>query len=399
MLGRMRGRLEQRTWHPRADLYAPARYRRRCKYATFVPDPLMPVRVDFPGDVAGVVSDAEAAIAALNADAQPALQPLARLLLRTEAIASSRVEGMQMDVRLLARAEARHDVGVSVGSDAAEILANIDAMQLAVEETTVAERLSPGRIEAIHGVLLAAAPRSVAAGAIRREQNWIGGNEFNPCGADFVPPPPEEVDRLLTDLCDFCDDESLPPLVQAAIAHAQFETIHPFNDGNGRTGRALVQIALRRRGLAPAYVPPISVMLAADKAAYIRGLERFRAGDLARWIEQFAVSGARAAQLARRYLGDVRALQERWREQLRALQPVPRADAVAWRVIDVLPAHPIITVPVAVSATGRSKPAVNLGIDQLAAAGVLAPLSRTTRNRSWEASGLLDLLARLEAGR
>ena len=306
---------------------------------------------------------------------------------------------MQMDVRSLARAEARHDLGVSVGSDAAEILANVDAMQLAVEDASAINRLTTGHIAGIHHALLQGAPSSAGPGEIRTEQNWIGGNDYNPCGAEFVPPPPDEIERLLTDLCEFCDDETLPPLVQASIAHAQFETIHPFNDGNGRTGRALVQVMLRRRRLAPAYVPPISVVLAADRGAYIRGLEQFRAGELGAWIERFAVAAARAAQLARRYLADVRTLQDDWRAWVRRLPSPPRADAVAWILIDVLPAHPIITVPVGVTATGRSKPAVNQGIEHLAAAGVLSALSQSARNRSWEAAGLLDLLAGLEAGR
>jgi Fic family protein len=214
-----------------------------------------------------------------------------------------------------------------------------------------------------------------------------------------VPPPPDELDALLADLCRFCEDDALPPLVQASLAHAQFEMIHPFNDGNGRTGRALVQVLLRRRALAPDYIPPISVVMAAERDRYIRGLERYRAGALVEWIEQFAVASARAAQLARRYLDEVRGLQETWREQLRSAPSPPRSDAVAWKLIDVLPAHPIITVPVGVTATARSKPQVNIGIDQFAAVGVLTPLSQSQRNRSWEAIGLLDLLAGLEQGR
>ena len=395
----MRGRVERRRWRPDPDLYAPARYRRLCYYEAFIPEPLAPLQIELSGDLAGVVSDAESAIAALNAEARPALLPLARLLLRTEAIASSRVEGMQMDVRALARAEARYDLGATVGAEAAEILANIDAMQLAVEDAAAIQQLTPRHFEEIHAVLLKDAPRSTGAGKIRDEQNWIGGNDYNPCGADFVPPPPEELDALLADLCRFCDGDALPPLVQASLAHAQFETIHPFNDGNGRTGRALAQVLLRRRALAPGYIPPISVVMAAERDRYIRGLERYRAGALAEWIEQFAVASARAAQLARRYLEEVRGLQETWREQLRSAPSPPRSDAVAWRLIDVLPAHPIITVPVGVTATTRSKPQVNIGIDQLAAAGVLTPLSQSQRNRSWEAIGLLDLLARLDEGR
>jgi Fic family protein len=86
---------------------------------------------------------------------------------------------------------------------------------------------------------MAGAPNGHVGGRIRTTENWIGGNDYNACGADFVPPPPNYVDGLLSDLCDAGNDESLP-LVQAAVVHAQFETIHPFDDGNGRTGRALV---------------------------------------------------------------------------------------------------------------------------------------------------------------
>lgn len=100
------------------------------------------------------------------------------------------------------------------------------------------------------------------AGRVRDSQNWIGANNHNPCGADLVPPPPEEMGPLLDDLARFTGEIVLPPLVQAAVAPAQFETIHPFEDGNGRTGRALVQVILRRRGLAPALVTPISVVVA-----------------------------------------------------------------------------------------------------------------------------------------
>jgi Fic family protein len=165
-----------------------------------------------------------------------------------------------------------------------------------------------------------------------RSSNWIGGNDYNPCGADFVPPPPEYVDALLSDLCDAINNASLPPLVQAALVHAQFETIHPFDDGNGRMGRTLVQVILRRRGVAPAYVPPVSVVLAAERDRYIQGLTHYR------------------------------------------------ADRVA------------------AAATGRAKAAIHQALGDLTDAGVLAPLSTSKRNRSWEAVGLLDLIANLEAG-
>jgi Fic family protein len=213
-----------------------------------------------------------------------------------------------------------------------------------------------------------------------------------------VPPPPDAVGALLEDLCVLGNSEHLPPLLQAAVVHAQFETIHPFDDGNGRTGRVLIHIILRRRKLAPAYVPPISVVLAADQGSYIDGLTEFRAGDVAGWVERFATATARAALLAASYLERVAQLQDGWRHQVRERLRL-RADAAGWAIIDVLPAHPVITVPVAVTATGRSKSSTTLAVDQLVDADVLRPLSESKRNRAWEATGLLDLLADLEAGR
>jgi Fic family protein len=397
----MPGRSLPRTWQHDPTLYAPARYRRACRYEAFLPDRLADVPVVLSGETAGVLSEAEAAIRALNDVAGPALAPLARLLLRTESIASSKVEGMQMGARELARAEARMETGGRISETAAEILANLDAMELAVHEAASAAPFGVEQITAIHRRLM---ERSLhgqrIAGQLRTVQNWIGGNDYNPCGADFVPPPPEYVEPLLADLCAAINDEVLPPLVQAALVHAQFETIHPFDDGNGRTGRALIHVVLRRRGVAPAYVPPISVVLANARERYIAGLTRFRAADegVAEWILHFAAAAASAAHLAGAYLEAVRALTERWRSRLAHSAAAPRADAAAWAVIDVLPAHPLITAPVAAAATARSKPSIYQALRELEAAGVLVPLSEARRNQSWEAAGLLDLLAGLEAG-
>ncbi|MQA00147.1 MAG: Fic family protein, partial [Dehalococcoidia bacterium] len=289
------------------------------------------------------------------------------------------------------------EAGRQVGPEAVEILANIDALELAVEQRAATESIGPEDLLDIHRVLLARDAGGRTPGEFRHSQNWIGGNDYNPCGADFVPPPPEEVEGLVEDLCGFCNPELLPPLLQAAIAHAQFETIHPFVDGSGRTGRALVQAILRRRGLAPTFVPPISVMFSRQRGRYISGLTAFREDRLVEWITIFATATAEAAQLAERCGGQVAQLQDRWRHRLLE-RSNPRADAAAWRVIDVLPAHPMVTVPIAVVATGRTRPAVTNGIDELERAGVLIPLAESRRNRVWEPAGLLDVVTRLESG-
>lgn len=393
----MRGQLLRRIWKHDPALYAPPRYRRACEYEVFVPYEIADLSISIPGDVATIVSEAETAITRLNSKAEPALVPLSRLLLRTESIASSKVEGMQVNARTLARAEATDDTGRNIGRETAEILANIDAMQYAVERVAASKEIVPEDLLQIHQPLLERADNRRIAGRFRDKQNWIGGNNYNPCGADFVPPPPEDVGRLINDLCRFCNRDELSPLVQAAVAHAQFETVHPFEDGNGRTGRALIQVLLRRRGLAPLFVPPISVVLARDKEQYIRGLTLFREDKISEWLAIFASAAAGAATLASQYADLVADLQNSWRENLRRASS-PRTDAAAWALINLLPAHPILTVPVAVAATGRTKPAINHAVQELVAAGVLKPVSESRRNRAWEAVGLLDLIVQLESG-
>lgn len=298
----------------------------------------------------------------------------------------------------MARAEAKADTGIAPSPTALQLIDNINAMELAVGQAAEVQRFGVEEIVAIHTRLVRHAPNTHLAGRIRTQQNWIGGNDYNPCGADFVPPPPEEAGRLLEDLCGAINDDLLSPLVQAALVHAQFETIHPFEDGNGRTGRALVQVILRRRNLAPHFLPPISVVLAAAKVRYIEGLTAFRGDQVVAWIEHFAAATGRAARLANAYIGAVHDLRDRWRQQLATSGYAPRAGAAAWAIIDALPAHPIITAPVAAVVTGRVKTAIYDAIEQLVAAQILVPLSESKRNRSWEASGLLDLIERLEAG-
>ncbi|MGH9388504.1 MAG: Fic family protein, partial [Vicinamibacteria bacterium] len=373
----MSGTYVERSWRYDPALYAPARYRRACSYVAFVPDPIRDLELRIEGEVAALISEAEARIAALNRPVSPALAPLARLLLRTESIASSKVEGMQADARSLARAEVAHDTGRSVGQELAGILANVDAMQFAIETATEHPTMEPAHLKEIHRVLLVGS-HPERAGLFRSGQGWIGGNDYNPCDAAYVPPPEEEIERLVDDLCASCNQDRLPPLVQAAIAHAQFETIHPFDDGNGRTGRALVQVLLLRRGLAPSFVPPLSVVLAAEKQRYIEGLVAFREDDLSGSLEIFASAAARSAELAQKYLADVVDLQDAWRARLQATRV--RSDAAAWSVIEVLPGYPVITVAVALAAlethgVRRSRPALQLAVVQLEEAGVLKPVS------------------------
>jgi len=385
-------RYETRSWP--ADPSAPGgrAERRAFRYRAFVPDPIADLQLALPSDVAAAVSAAERAADALNRDPPrlASLEVLARRLLRAESVASSRIEGLVLSQRRLARAEA--EAAHARDETARSVLGNVRAMERAVALGAEAKPLRLEEVLEIHRVLMLATTMPQIAGQLRDLQNWIGGNAYNPGRADFVPPPPERVKGLMEDLVAFMNRTDLAPLVQAAIAHAQFETIHPFGDGNGRVGRALIHVVLRRRGLAPRYVPPVSLVLAADSRAYVGGLTAFREGRPGEWIRLFGQAIVRAAAKASELAQRLADLQERWR--VRAGRPRRHSSAEA--LIVELPAHPIVTVATAQEFLGRSKQAVNAAVAALAGKGILYPITLAKRNRAWEARELFELINEVE---
>ena len=305
--------LEERRW----DGYAAGptrRDRRPCDYAVYWPDALAGRAFILDGDVAADVADAEAALVRLDttASALADTEALARLLLRAECVASSRIEGLEVGGRRLLRADAARQLGEDPRDlTAEEVLGNIDAMVWGVSAIGMGGRITVDALLGMHRRLLAGTRLEEHGGRIRTVQNWIGGSDYNPCSAEFVPPPPEAVAGLLDDLSAFCNEDSLPALAQAAIAHAQFETIHPFVDGNGRTGRALFHLVMRRRGLGLRVLPPVSLILATWSRDYIGGLTGTRYvgapgsaeahAGVNRWIALFASACRRAVEDASRF--------------------------------------------------------------------------------------------------
>ena len=269
----------RRRWVSDVTSGLPRRDRRACEYEAYLPDPLRGRSFRLDGAVAADIADAERAIQRLDVEAATLLETeaLARLLLRAEAVASSHIEGLEIGGRRLLRAEAAKELGVAAEDVTAdEVLGNIEAMRWAVTTLARAKAVRVDGILEVHRRLLAGTRLEVYGGEIRDTQNWIGGSSYNPCSASFVPPPWEEVESLLEDLCSFSNADELPAVAQAAIAHAQFETIHPFVDGNGRTGRALIHVILRRRGLATHVLPPVSLVLATWAKDYVNGLTATR---------------------------------------------------------------------------------------------------------------------------
>lgn len=393
------------SWEPRFDAGLRRRDRDGCEYRAYLPDLLRGRRFSLPGDVAALVAEAEAAVIRFNAttEALADSEALARLLLRSEAVASSRIEGMQIGGRRLLRAEvARLLPSGQRDVSAEEILGNIEAMAWAVSVGDAPGPITPGDILEIHRRLLEGTRQEPAGGVLRDEQNWIGGSGYNPCSATFVPPPPELVPGLMEDLCDFCNQEDLPPLVQAAVAHAQFETIHPFADGNGRTGRALIHLVLRRRGLATRAQPPVSLVLATWANEYVEGLTGTRYdGDpespeaqsrLQSWIALLALAVIRAVADAASYDAAVRNLQSAWRERLGKV----RRNSATELLLQHLPGTPVFTVNSAAAAIGRSFQSTNAAVARLAEAGIVRPIHVGKRHRAYESAELIDTFTDLE---
>ncbi len=361
--------------------------------------------ITIDGTSAADVADAEYSLARLNLEARSLIdsEALARLLLRAEAVASSKIEGLEVGGRRLLRAQQVQRMGQKPADvTAIEVLNNIEAMTWAVDNLSTTNVIDLADILAIHRRLLAETRLEKDSGNLRSAQNWIGGSDYNPCSAAFVPPPPEYVEELLDDLCAFCNSDALPAIAQAAIAHAQFETIHPFVDGNGRTGRALIHAILRRRGLAPAVLPPVSLVLATWSTDYISALTATRysgASDgraardgLNRWIALFATATRRAVDDAELYEKRVRELQSAWRAGVGRI----RAGSAVDLLIEALPGSPILTVHTGASLIDRSQQAVNEAIGRLLDAGVLAQITVGRRNRAFEAPELIDVFTELE---
>jgi Fic family protein len=370
-----------------------------------VPDRLGGREISLSGATTADVVDAERAVERLNQEARSLVdsEAVARLLLRAEAVASSKIEGLEIGGRRLLKAQVVAALGEEPSDvTATEVLNNIEAMQWAIESLADVDRITVEHLLGIHERLLAGTRLESHAGKLREQQNWIGGSSYNPCSAAFVPPPAEHVRDLLEDLCEFCNDEQLPAIAQAALAHSQFETIHPFVDGNGRTGRVLIHVILRRRGLALVVVPPISRVLATWSQDYIGGLTatRYRAGPssqeavdgLDRWVGVFAAATTRAVEDAEAYEQRVAEVRTAWRNALGSV----RAKSAVDLLISALPGAPVITVQSAAALIGRSGQAVNEAIPRLVDAGVLTQTTVGRRNRAFEATDLIDAFNDLE---
>jgi Fic family protein len=392
-------RVELHRWPGHPDGFTRAE-RLGGSYELYFPDPLVGREFDLSDEVLSALEDAAGDLGRLDATAAVLTnsEALARLLLRAEAVGSSQIEGLVVGARRLLKAEVLRDRQRDVTAE--EVLGAVDAMTWVTESVQAGDKLEVDHLLEAHRRLMTHSPAPEVGGEVRYLQNWIGGR--SPAEAYYVPPPAHLVPELLEDLMTFVRESSLPVLAKTAIAHAQFETVHPFADGNGRTGRALIHLILRAEGLVERTVPPVSLSLATHAARYVEALTTYRytgkpTSRQARaaaneWLLMFATACSHATAEAARFEQTAADLKTAWRERA---APV-RAGSAVELLIETLPAAPVLTLAAAARLIERSQQAANQALARLVETGVLREVTDGRRNRVYEAPELIDAFTLLE---
>jgi Fic family protein len=364
----------------------------------YVPEPLPP-RIQWTAGVVSALSAADRAVGRLAGEGRRLPNPhlLIRPFVRREAVLSSRIEGTQATLGELLAAEAGAVVELSP-ADLREVGNYVVALEYGVERMRSLP-LSLRLVRELHERLMRGVRGdSATPGEFRRSQNWIGRPGCTLTDAVFVPPPPDRLMGCLGAWETFLHDDTLPPLVQAALAHSQFEAIHPFLDGNGRVGRLLITLLLIARGVLPSPLLYLSAWFEATRDEYYARLfgvtER---GEWEEWLGYFLTGAAGQAEDALGRIQRIDALLARWREKLaKASSRLPE------RAIELFTENPYWTVNRLAARLGVAFTTAQRAIDRLEAAGIVALAGPAKRNRVYCARAILEVLeepSRLDSGR
>lgn len=304
------------------------------------------------------------------------LRALNQLLLRTESVASSKIENIEASLADYGKAV----LGARSSASAVSMAAATDALTGIITQAEVSGVLGRRSMQDAHAVLFR---RSVDqqhnAGRFREVQNWIGGSDYTPRNALYVPPPPELVPELLEDLFAFANRDDLPVLVQAAVLHAQFESIHPFVDGNGRIGRTLIHAVLRRRRVTTHLTVPIASGLVAHREKYFDALGEYREGHARPIVAMLTGAVIVATHESRRTATALHEIRQEWSERLGPVRP----GSPVHRVLVSLPERPTVTVAELAERLGLGADEAEAAVDTLRAAEVLVPAGKGMSDRGW----------------
>ena len=359
-------------------------------YEAFVPAPLPPA-FEWNRELANALSAADRAIGRLAGESRRLPNPhlLVQPFIRREAVLSSRIEGTQSTLTDLLAAEA----GARVARDSADLqeVANyVRALDYSVNQLETLP-LSLRLVRETHRLLMTGVRGEAASpGEFRRTQNWIGPPGCRPETATYVPPPPEAVPDCLQHWERFLQDESLPPLIHAGLAHAQFAAIHPFRDGNGRVGRLVITLLLVERDVLKAPLLYLSAWFEATLPEYYaRLLGTTAAGEWHEWLVYFLNGVASEAEDAASRIRTIDGLMLRWRTQLaKGKSRVPKT------VLELFRENPFWTTTGIARRLGIAFTTAGRAIERLQAAGIVSPTGDAQRNRVFCATQMLEVLER-----
>jgi Fic family protein len=364
--------------YQRSDLRAARR--QSGEYQAAIPAEIATLEVRLPSAVVADAEEASQEIARFDTELGGEIAPFASVLLRTESAASSKIENLTASARSIAEAET---LGTVKGRNASLIVANTKAMQAAID---LADRISDDAILAMHEALMQDTEPAIA-GKWRTEQVWIGGGNFGPRGADFIPPHQDRVPAAIDDLIRFAKRSDITVLPHIAIAHAQFETIHPFPDGNGRCGRALVQSMLRNKRLTRQVTVPVSAGLLTDTSSYFQALTAYRDGDPAPIVQRLSEASVLAVVNGRQLVADLQTIQGKWESKITA-----RRGSAVHRVPDLLIKRPVVNAQLVSDHLGIAISNVYRYLDPLVESKIIVEFTDQARNRAWRAPQVLDAL-------
>lgn len=375
--------VEEAPWNLRdEDAYLIPKSRRRKIAATYqaaIPAEIRGARPCLPADLAERLADARARLARFDEHQDSLPFNLPSILLRSESAASSQIENLTSSARNIALAE----LSPTAPSNALVIAGNIDAMRCAL---SLEADVSVDFIQQVHRQLLQKTD-SAFAGKIRTEQVWVGGTPYSPHGALFVPPIPAQVNACLEDLCAFALASDIDPIAKAAIAHAQFETIHPFIDGNGRTGRTLLHRMLRNDEVLLHATVPISAGLLHDIDDYMDALTRYQEGDPVPMVEQVCNAIDLAIVVGQRTSQALAALTDDWASRVQE-----RAGSRIFALPALLVEQPVVNSDYVAEMLGITRRATTSIINRACEYGILKPLGNARRGDFYQAPELIAIL-------
>ncbi|MDE0066860.1 MAG: Fic family protein [Acidimicrobiaceae bacterium] len=371
--------------------------RRGGRFNAYVPHMLMGWRPRVEADVVAFLSETERILLETSSRMTPSAG--GDLCFWAESLGSSRIEGVIPDTRCVVRALAkRQHTGEDVArGNVAEVIGNIDATTQAQQMLAKGHPLQLQTLLDAHRTLMDATATPRLGGVVRTEQNWIGGNDWHPLDGDFVPLPPSMCHPLLNDLMAYLRSDGHPPLLQAALAHAQFETIHPFGDGNGRVGRALLYGILKRHVSPHSTMPPISLALSRNRDVYLDALAEFqtfvgdaddpaRSDATVRWLEVLATSVQQSSRSVLRYQEAIASLRAMW---LAACGGRSKRSVIA-AAVEYLPTNPSVTPKTLAEAIGFSQRRCGDALRRLEVLGIVKSRTVGPSLRVYDADKVFD---------